>query len=131
LPWLEGGWVVGATVCLYVLACIGLTRWLMVRRGSLLGGGLVTLIAAGILAGVAIRLGQQEQWETAHPLVVIAEEGLLLRRGNALTFPARSSTPLPPGAEARLLFERGDWLQIELASGEVGWVPTAYTLVDR
>jgi len=32
------------------------------------------------------------------------------------------------GVEARLLYARGDWLQIELASGEVGWVWAAYTV---
>jgi hypothetical protein len=35
------------------------------------------------------------------------------------------------GVEARLLFEREGWAQIELAAGEVGWVPREYLLVDR
>jgi hypothetical protein len=35
------------------------------------------------------------------------------------------------GVEARLLFARGDWLQIELAGGEVGWVPRRLVLVDE
>ena len=30
-----------------------------------------------------------------------------------------------------LLFARGDWVQIELVGGEVGWVPRGLVLVDR
>ena len=53
------------------------------------------------------------------------------RKGDGLAFPPRYGAPLNRGVEARLLFERGDWLQIELSGGEVGWVPRAYALVDE
>jgi hypothetical protein len=62
---------------------------------------------------------------------VISDDGVLLRAGNGLSYPARSETPLNRGVEARLLYVRGDWLQIELGSGELGWVPREYALVDE
>jgi hypothetical protein len=63
--------------------------------------------------------------------VVIADDGVLVRRGNGLAYPPRYETPVNRGVEARLLFARGDWLKIELASGDSGWVPRRYTLLDR
>ena len=50
---------------------------------------------------------------------------------HGLNYPPRSETPLNRGVEARLLFVRGDWLQIELSGGEIGWVPSEYALVDE
>ena len=41
------------------------------------------------------------------------------------------ATVLPAGVEARLLFERGAWLQIRLDGGEVGWVPRTAVMLDR
>ena len=38
---------------------------------------------------------------------------------------------LPPGLEGRRLYERGDWLQIQLVSGEIGWVRRDQVLVDE
>jgi uncharacterized protein YgiM (DUF1202 family) len=64
------------------------------------------------------------------PLVVIAEDNVILRKGNGLSYPPRYEQPVNRGVEARLRYERGDWLQIELAGGEVGWVPRAVALVD-
>jgi hypothetical protein len=76
-----------------------------------------------------------DEGEAARPLVVILDDGVLLRKGDGLAYPPRYDTPLNRGAEARLLFERGGWLQVELAGGEVGWVPRRldqheYVLVD-
>jgi hypothetical protein len=62
--------------------------------------------------------------------VVIARDGVLLRRGNGVVFPPRYDTPVNRGVEGRLRFERGGWVQIELSGGEIGWVPRAAVLVD-
>jgi hypothetical protein len=53
-----------------------------------------------------------------------------LRRGDGVRFPPRYDTAIYRGVEGRLLFERGDWIQIELSAGEIGWVPRAAVLVD-
>ena len=132
-PWLpqpRGVWLTIAAAVCYALACVCLTRWLMVRRGRLLGAGLVILLLAGTLSGwVALRAGEARE-EQIHPLVVIARDGVVLRRGNGLVFPPRYETPIHRGVEARRLFERGDWVQIELSGGEIGWTPRESVLVD-
>jgi hypothetical protein len=131
LPRLPAEWLAITAAAGYVLAWVFLTRWLMTRRGRLLLAAALLLVVAVGLSGVVVVLARGEQDQEAHPLVVIAQDGVLLRRGDGLAFPPRYETPVNRGVEARLLFERGAWLQIELSGGEVGWVPREYALVDR
>ena len=57
-------------------------------------------------------------------------EGTALQRGNGTSYPRHPDVPtLPAGLEARVLHRRGDWLQVRLATGEVGWVPSDAVLV--
>jgi tetratricopeptide (TPR) repeat protein len=133
-PWLphtRAEWLVIAAGICYVLAWACLTRWLMVRRGRWLTVGLIALLVAALLsAGLVVRT-QEERDEEAHPLVVIDRDGVLLRRGNSPAFPPRYDTPVNRGVEARRLFERDGWVQIELAGGEIGWVPREAVLMDE
>ncbi|HEY7428048.1 MAG TPA: hypothetical protein VH682_27690 [Gemmataceae bacterium] len=132
-PWLphpRGEWLVIAAAVCYTLACVYLTRWMMVRRGRLLATGLMVLLLAGMLSAWIIARAREEREREMYPLVVIARDGVVLRRGNGLAFPPRYETPVHRGVEARRLFERGDWVQIELSGGEVGWVPREAVLVD-
>jgi hypothetical protein len=124
----RGPLAAGAAVS-YTLACVCLTRWRMTRRGRLLSMGLAALILAGVLTGFAAVEVRDADDAQSHPAVVIAEDGVLLRRGDGLRFPPRYETPVNRGVEGRLLFERGDWLQVELSGGEVGWVPRKYALI--
>jgi hypothetical protein len=130
LPRIGPLWLLALTLGLYSAACVLFTRWRMTRRGGMLVVAGV-LLAAAVLPGTALALEEwQRREEKAHPLVVIAEDGVLLYKGNGTAYP-HYEAPLSAGVEARLRFERGDWLQIELAGGEVGWVPQKYALVDR
>jgi hypothetical protein len=114
----------------YALAWIGLMRWRMVRSGRLLTGGVIALFVAVLFAvWLMVRAGQ-EQEEAVHPLVVICRDGVLLRRGDGPAFPPRYDTPIHRGVEARRLFERDGWVQIELTGGEIGWVSRQAVLVD-
>jgi hypothetical protein len=131
LPALPAPWsLIGAVAC-YALGWVGLTRWRMVRRSGWLGlaGGAGMMAAA--LALLVIDAGRRPERDRAQPLVVIAADNVLLRKGDNLAFPPRFETPLRQGVEARLRFSRGDWLQIELAGGEIGWVPRRLTYVDE
>jgi hypothetical protein len=130
LPRIGTDWLVLGAFVLFVLACLALTRWLMTRRGRLLTMGLLALTAAGVLGFFVIREARSEAEDAARPLVVINDDGVLLRRGNGLDYPPRYETPVNRGVEARLLFERGDWAQIQLTGGEIGWVPRALVLID-
>lgn len=115
----------------YSLGWLSFVRWWMVSRAAPLGVAILAFVLAAFLgAGFAL-----EDWSectaSSHPLVVIATDGLPLRKGNGVLYPSRFESRLNRGVEARLQFERGDWLQIELASGAVGWVPRAAVLLDR
>jgi hypothetical protein len=46
-----------------------------------------------------------------------------LRTGNGFSYPPRLDGPLPAGLEAKVLHQRGGWLQLELSNGAVGWLP--------
>jgi hypothetical protein len=124
----RGDWLVAGALLLYVCACICGTRWLMTRRGGLLAGALVSLPGAGLLTALA---ATEARGHAAGPLVVIAEDGVLIRKGDSLSYPARYETPINRGVEGRLLSERGNWLQIELSGGEAGWVMREYVLVNE
>jgi hypothetical protein len=132
-PWwsrLGAGPLTAAAGLSYLLGCVGLTRWWMTRRGRLLMVGLTSLVVAGGLGTFAAIETLAAAEAQAHPLVVITEDGVLLRRGDGRRFPKRYETPVNRGVEARLLFERGDWLQVELSGGEVGWIARSHALVD-
>ena len=107
------------------------TRWLMTRRGWLLAAGGLALALVAVLAFLLVVEMQRARFEAEHALVVIARDNVLLRKGNGDAYPPRYDTPVNHGVEARLLFARNGWLQIELNGGEVGWVPGNAALVDR
>ncbi len=131
LPWttrVRDEWLVGGAALLYATACAGLTRWLMTRRGALLAAALTSLLGAGLLTAFAVRGARDAP---PGPLVVLAEDGVLLRRGNSLSYPPRYETPLNRGVEGHLLFDGGSWVQVEVPGGEPGWVMREYVLVDE
>jgi hypothetical protein len=103
----------------------------MTRRGRLLAAAVGCFAVAAALAGLVAAAAWEDGRERERPLVVVAEDGVLLRKGDGLAFPPRYDTPLGAGVEARRLFQRGDWLQVELSGGEVGWVPRGAVLVDE
>jgi uncharacterized protein YgiM (DUF1202 family) len=115
--------------------CVASTRWLMTRRGWLLAIAVLCLLAAALptalLAWLLIDANRRQETETAHVLVVIKDDGVLLRKGDGLTYPPRYETPVNRGVEAYLVRERSDWVQIELAGGEIGWVPRQFVLLER
>jgi tetratricopeptide (TPR) repeat protein len=133
-PWLPRlpSWLVSVlALTLYAVGWVALTRWWMTRRGRLLVAGIAALVVAAAF-GTLWAVGEvQAGQEAARPVVVIADDGVLLRRGNGLSYPPRYETPVNRGVEARLLLARGDWVKIELAGGETGWVLRAYVVADE
>jgi len=119
------------TGLVYTASLVMLTRWWMTRRGGMLVIG-VGLFAAALapLFGMIHEAWQQRQ-EARYPLVIVAANHVPLRNGDGLAYPARyDGKTLSRGVEARLLFERGDWLHIELSGSETGWVPRTAVLLD-
>jgi hypothetical protein len=103
----------------------------MKRQGWLLVLASATLFLSLLLALGFTLQGLEDLKEEKYPLVVIAQDGVLLRQGNSVAYPRRFDIPLNRGTEARRLFQRGDWLQVELSGGETGWVAQAVVLVDE
>lgn len=115
----------------YAAGWIAATRYRMQRDRRLLATAASGFFLAGLL-GVYVFWHEHDRVNAAkRPLVVVAAEGVLLHNGNGFGYPPRYDTPLPQGVEARLLYARGDWLQVELPGGEVGWLPREHVLVDE
>ena len=58
------------------------------------------------------------------PLVVVALNGVTLRRGNGTLYARDPDLPIVNrGMEGRRVNERGGWVQVQFPGGEVGWVP--------
>ena len=108
LAWLIGGW------------------WYVRRRAASLAVAL-GLIAAAFAFGAGYVLDIRD----AHLVVIAADTPL--HRGNGPSYPLHPDVPsLPAGLEARTLHRRGAWLQVQLTTGEIGWVPVdAVLMVER
>ncbi|HEV3256499.1 MAG TPA: hypothetical protein VG013_06455 [Gemmataceae bacterium] len=130
LPRLTPGLTWVLLVCAYSTACLLATCWWMTRHGRLMLAGAGAFTLAVVLGAVLAVQAWQSYQEDRHPSVVIAVDDVLLRKGNGLSYPPRYDTPVNRGVEARLRYARGSWLQVELAGGEVGWVPHSACLVD-
>jgi hypothetical protein len=131
LPRLSPAWYASFGFVFYYLAWLAVTYWWTGRPGHwLLWAALCFFVA--LILGVALVAEERRDADfTNRPVVVLSDDGVLLRTGNGFSYPPRSETPLNRGVEARLLFVRSDWLQIELSGGEIGWVPREYALVDE
>ena len=107
-----------------------MVRWLLLRHSRLPGQALLWLLLTGVCGFFWHREEARLSYDLSHPLVVIAQETVFYR-GNGTSYPAHAAVPvLHAGSEGRRLYQRGDWLQIELSSGQIGWVPADLALVD-
>lgn len=116
---------------LYMLACLAMTRWWMMRSRWILCAAILFFLSAIATTSLVWHRANRLAEERAHPLIVIRGAQVNLLQGNGPDYPPRYPTPARPGVEGRLLFERDGWMQIELASGEIGWVAADQVLVDR
>jgi hypothetical protein len=121
------GWLAVLTWLGYAGGCAAIARWWMLRRRSMLVVGMVLLALA---AGIGILLYRLDPARTQRPIVVIAADGVQLRKGNGRFFPPRYETPLHRGVEAEMRYRGDGWLQIELAGGEIGWVAESEVVVQ-
>lgn len=111
----------------WLVACLAATRFLMTRNALWLwfaGSCVAGLIALGVLWW---QDSQLRQADASHPWAIVAED-VVLRKGNALSYPPTIEPRLPKGVEVRVLGERGGWLHVELASGTAGWLPAPAVL---
>lgn len=114
LAWLAGGW------------------WVVRRRALPLALAL-GLFAVALAAGAAYLLEERQVYRDARrqpPHLVVIAEPTTLHRGNGPSYPLHPDVPsLPASLEARQLHQRGAWYQVQLATGEVGWVEASHVLM--
>jgi tetratricopeptide (TPR) repeat protein len=130
-PWLPRlpAWSPALAVLFYTLGCLAAARWWMYRTGTWLAVSGASFAAAAVLGGALAYEHWDDERDRRSPIVVIADDGVLLYRGNGRLYPTHP-VPLNRGVEARLKHDAGNWLQIELSGGEVGWVRRPYALVN-
>lgn len=110
---------------MWLLVCIGVARFVMVRAAGWLVFAGFWLACLGLLGGLWWHDWRQRD---GRPLVVVRDD-VFLRKGNADGYPPRLEPKLPRGAEARELTRRGGWVQVELAGGAAGWLPESAAVV--
>ncbi|MBM4072576.1 MAG: hypothetical protein FJ271_27140 [Planctomycetes bacterium] len=120
--WLFANLLLGAALLAHAL---GWLAWTKRRHGWM-------WFAFALAALLAIAWGVKKVHDLrSDTFVVIAKDDVPLRRGNGDEYPTPPDAPtLARGMEARLLSRRGDWLQIRLCSGQVGWVQNRTALVE-
>ncbi len=119
-----------AALAAYCVAWLTLAVWATARTPSLLAVALAAFgLAAVLLISALLATGTLRDTDRSH-LVVMADAGVVLRKGNGPSYPACTGAPLRPGEEGRLLFRRDDWLQVEFPSGRIGWIPRAAALME-
>jgi hypothetical protein len=107
---------------LWLLACAGVARFVMVRVAGWLVFAGFWLACLGLFGGLWWQDWRVRERDEGRPLVVVRDD-VFLRKGNAEAYPQRLEPGLPRGVEARELTRRGGWVQVELAGGAVGWLP--------
>lgn len=114
---------------LFALGCLKSARGWMKRDRALLALGLFEVaLAVGIDAWTRVEHERRvRDWAT--PTVVVRGSDIVLRSGNGTLYPPKVSQSLPAGMELKLLLRRGDWLQVEVGTGVVGWVKGQQSLV--
>jgi hypothetical protein len=110
------------TAVLWVAACFGVARYRMTRVPGWLFASAASLVLLAILAGFWWQDARRQASDAAKPLIIVSQS-CDLKAGNGELWPDRLKWKLPPGAELRELARRGGWIQVELVSGTVGWIP--------
>jgi hypothetical protein len=115
---------------LYALSWLMLGRWFITGSHRLRNGAAAALGVSLLMGAVLIREQRERIRDSEQPLIVLTQE-VSLRRGNGTSYPFSPGPKLARGTEARALFQRGNWLQIDAGSERVGWVYRHSALVDR
>jgi tetratricopeptide (TPR) repeat protein len=121
-----------SALALYVLAWLAVGIWLMVRRRWVIVVAILFFLTCTLPAVgwgyLEYRIAQDQE----QALVVVAVNGATLRRGNGALYPQHARLPVVNrGMEARLLSERGGWVQVQFPGGDIGWLPRGAVLVDE
>jgi hypothetical protein len=134
-PWFLPRWcpecVLHTALILHGFAWLALLTWLILRRRPT---GIITVVlflATAAAVGWWFYLDYRIARDTEQPLVVVRVNGAALRRGNGSMYPRLTEMPtVNRGMEGRLLHERGGWVQVQFAAGEIGWLPRGAVITE-
>jgi hypothetical protein len=115
-----------SALAIYALAWLAVACWLILRRTWVAIVAVALFLIALLPATGWGFLDYQIAHQRQNPVAVVAVNGVTFRRGNGPAYPPHPHLPLVNrGMEARLLHERGGWLQVQFPSGDIGWLPRA------
>jgi hypothetical protein len=123
------GFIADATLWVFCLGALAATAWYITGRYELGIVALVLLASWLLLAHELFDAERVAYLDGAQPLAMVTSDGAILRRGNGEDYPPATHRSLRLGMECRLLFRRGDWVQIEFEPKLVGWLPASQVLV--
>ncbi|RMD82532.1 MAG: hypothetical protein D6820_03550 [Lentisphaerae bacterium] len=108
----------------YILSFLTLTAaiWWKQRRNLLIMAAIVPFVLATMFA--ASILYDHHRFTTSREVVVM-NPGMVLRQGDATSYQAVSSDPIPPGSELSLIQRRNGWVNVRTPDGTEGWLPAA------
>jgi hypothetical protein len=123
LPRLGATWYIVASLISYCFTWIALTGCAL-RPGiwhAAVAATCCTMTFGAVYGCYLLRV--QAIIDLESPPVVIRYDHVPLFTGNGPSYPLHTELPrLSRGMEARRLGVRGSWLQIQVASGEIGWI---------
>ncbi len=125
------GWLFSSALIIlgffaWCIVCASLTGWYQVRsRRWLIVAGIMLPLALIPPLNELVRHVRQERDRVGPPVVIARDTAL--RAGNGHDYASKIN--LPHCVECRKIGERGEWLQIEFASGLTGWVEKQHAIV--
>jgi hypothetical protein len=89
----------------------------------------ITLILLSLIAQLLLIIdATQRSAEANRSSIIVLSAETYLRTGNGSLYPPIIPVALPRGLEAELLLRRGEWSQIRLDDGTIGWTESSRTL---
>jgi hypothetical protein len=115
-------WGIWLIAVLSAAGWIAIVRWRVTREAMWVWAGATVLLLAVLIIAARVEEFRVRHAEARVPFAVVRQANML-RKGDGPSFALRRDTPLPAGVEVTIRQERGDWLQVELADGSLGWLP--------
>jgi hypothetical protein len=123
LPRLEATWYVTTGMIFYCLTWLALVCWVLQPKlwRAVVAAACFAMACAALYGCYLLRV--QAINDLDFPPVIVRFDDVPLRTGNGPSYPLHAELPrLARGMEARRLGKRGAWLQIQFATGEIGWI---------
>jgi len=125
--------ILGPWPTLFLALAVFAAGWSLVftgyslRRRWLYLPAMPAVLAGALVIGSYVCLG----WQDARTPLGAISNPTQLREGNGANFRPVVDRELPPGTEVRVLARRADWLKVQLASGQRGWLPADDVVMSR